>query len=262
MQAAQVNVELAGATAIVRFSNPPHGYIANKGAAQLLEAFTALSADDAVRAIVLTGTEPGVFIRHADVAQIGRAADALVERKIDASAFVQGPFPDLGAMLDASQKPVIAAIDGVCMGGGFEIALACTMRVASAAATSIGLPEIRLGIFPGAGGTQRLQRVLGPHRARLFMLQGEVVDARRALELGLVDEIADRPVERALELARRFSQRPPGAIAAILALTRDGAGALFKEEAAVFAALLQDDPDVRRQLKDFVAGDRRLHELD
>ena len=146
----QTSVEMRGPVAILRFSNPPDGTIALKGAKQLLDQLTALLANDTVRAGVLSGGQPGVFIRHADVAQISRAAEALAEHRIEPQCFVDGVFPRLGHAIEQADKPVIAAIDGICTGGGFEIALCCTARVVSRAATHIGLPEIRLGIFPGA----------------------------------------------------------------------------------------------------------------
>lgn len=258
----QVTVERRGVVAVLRFSNPPDGYIANKGAGQMLEQMTQLLSDDAVRAVVVTGGQPGVFIRHAEVGQISRAAEALVDGRIEPQSFLAGPFPRLGHLIDAAEKPVIAAIDGVCMGGGFELALACTSRVASPAVTAIGLPEIRIGIFPGAGGTQRLPRLLGLHRARLFILQGAVVDARRALELGLVDELAPSALQRAIELASEYARRPAGAVAAVLRLTRDPQRLLFDEELLAFAELLRDQAQVRSELRQFVEGGKRLDELD
>ena len=257
-----VSVERRGAVAIIRYANPPHGYIAVKGAAQITAHLTELLADDAVRGIVLTGGQPGVFIRHADVSQIGRAADALTSGQIEPSAFIGGVFPNLGYQLDAANKPVIAALDGVCMGGGFEIALCCTMRVASSKATSIGLPEIRINIFPASGGTQRLQRILGPHRARVFMLKGMVVDAAKALDLGLIDELVPSALDRAIELAEGFAKRPAGALAAIIDLTRDSAEPRFDDELITFAELLRDEPAIKSRVRQFVDNGERLDEID
>ncbi len=262
VSASQVSVARRGPVAILSFTNPPDGTIAVKGAAQLLEQLTALLSDDRLRAVVLTGGQPGVFIRHAEVAQISRGAQALADRRIEPQSFVEGVFPRLGHAIEQADKPVIAAIEGVCMGGGFEIALCCMARVASPAATHIGLPEIRLGIFPGAGGTQRLPRLIGRHRARLFMLQGAVVDAARALELGLVDELVPNALGRAIEMAEAFARRPAGAVTAILRLTRAPPGPRFDEELTAFAILMRDDPQVRASLRAFVERDQRLHELD
>ena len=225
-------------------------------------ALAELLSDDSVRGVVLTGGVPGVFIRHADVSQIIRAADALVDGQIAPESFIGAPFPKLGDMLDAAEKPVIAAIDGLCMGGGFEIALACTARIASPAATAIGLPEIRIWIFPGSGGTQRLARIIGRHRARLFMLQGAVVDAAKALELGLVDEVVPNAVDRAVEMIEGFARRPVGAVAAIMRMTKEPAGERLDEELVEFAELIRDDASVRAKMEAFVAGDLGLNEIE
>lgn len=252
-----------GTTAILSFANPPLHLIDNKGAAQLCEALAQQLDDPAVRAIVLTGSGKDVFIRHADVAQIARAGDALADGRITPETFRDAPFPRLGRMLDDAQKPVIAAIDGICMGGGLEIAIACTMRIAGPGATRIGLPEMRLGIFPGSGGTQRLARLIGWQRARLFALRGEVVDAPTALVLGLVDEIADDPLDRALAIAAAFEQRNAATVAAVLALTRSpDLDAGLDAELIAFATLLRDDVAVRERLARFVQNDERLDRLD
>lgn len=257
--AEQAEVERRGAVAVLRFSNPPLGCIANKGAAQLLDALAGLLADPEIRAVVLTGGQEGIFIRHADVDQIVRAGEALTDGRIAPAAFIESPFSQLGRMLDKAIKPVIAAIDGLCMGGGLEIALACTIRIASSAARSIGLPEVRIGIFPGGGGTQRLPRLIGRHRARLFILKGSVVDAAEALVLGIVDEIAPSALDRALEVAEELTRRSPGAVAAIMRLTRsedseDGLAA----EGVAFAELLRDDPAALPRLRRFLEQGERL----
>ena len=200
----RVETERRDSVAIVRFFNPPLGYISNRGASLVAAAIGAALDDDEVRAIVLTGGADDVFIRHADVAQISRAARALEDSQFEPASWLDAPFPKLMALLDDAQKPVIAAINGVCMGGGFEIALACTMRIIGADVDRIGLPEIRIDIFPGSGGTQRLKRLVGWQRARLFALRGEVVAAEQALELGLASRsrVTRRIADTALRLRR------------------------------------------------------------
>jgi enoyl-CoA hydratase len=115
---------------------------------------------------------------------------------------------EIERLLELAPKPVVAALNGHALGGGAELSLACDLRLAAESAT-IGFPEISLGLFPGAGGSQRLPRLVGPHRARLLMMEGRRLSAAEALEIGLVDvvvpdaEFSDAVVERARELAAR-----------------------------------------------------------
>ena len=250
---------MQGATAILRFASP-QGYISNKGAALLAQALQPLLEDAGVRAIILTGGAPDIFIRHADVAQIARAAVAMREERIGPESFLAAPFQLLGQLLDSARKPVIAAINGKCMGGGLEIALACTTRIAARSVQSIGLPEIRIDIFPGAGGTQRLARVLGAHRARLFILEGRVVDAPTALSLGLVDALAEDALAAALDLAAQYARRPAEAIAAIMELTAVDDAAGHAREALAFANLLRD-PAIGARLEQFTDQGEALDQL-
>lgn len=255
-----VDTQFQDGVAIIGFSSQIDGMITGKGADLLADAVEAALADPAVRSIVITGSALGVFIRHAEVGQISRAAQALEQGLTDEQAFLSSPFQRLGQLLDAARKPVIAAINGVCMGGGFEIALACTLRVVGADVQSIGLPEIRIDIFPGAGGTQRLARLMGRHKARIFILEGRVVDAATAHGLGIVDHVAKDPLARSLELAKSFAARTPEAIAAVMELTRfddaEGLGA----EALAFARNLTV-PGVRERLDRFNDEAQRLDEI-
>ncbi|MET0364475.1 MAG: enoyl-CoA hydratase/isomerase family protein [Sphingobium sp.] len=255
-----VSTERRGTIGILRYSGPQENMIGNRGAAAIDQAAADLLDDPAIRVLILTGSEPGRFIRHANVDFIVRAGDALAEGKIDAASFEASPFMRLGARLDAARKPVIAAIDGPCMGGGLEIALACTLRVAGASVTAIGLPEIRIDIFPGGGGTQRLMRVMPPQRARRFMLLGEVVGAEEARELGIVDEVAADALARALDLAALLAARSSDALAAMLDMTRPHAHERLAEEARAFADVIREAP-ARDRMRAFVAQGERLDEI-
>ncbi|MFN3521687.1 MAG: enoyl-CoA hydratase/isomerase family protein [Phenylobacterium sp.] len=123
-------------------------------------------------------------------------------------------------LIAAAPKPVVAAINGLCMGGGFELSLYCDLRIASPDVAAIGLPETRIGIFPGGGGTQRLPRIIGEARALEMILRGLTVDGARAHDLGLVHELASDPLGRALEIADEFAARPAEGIAYAKRLTR------------------------------------------
>ncbi|HEY3653711.1 MAG TPA: enoyl-CoA hydratase/isomerase family protein [Steroidobacteraceae bacterium] len=253
------SVERIGAVAVVRFDNPPSGLIASKGAAHLADTIETLFGDSSVRTLVITGAAPGVFIRHADVAQIVRAGEALAAERIGIEDFLASPFVRLTRLCEMAPIPVIAAIDGVCMGGGFEIALSCTLRIAGRTVERIGLPEIRVGIFPGSGGTQRLGRLIGTHRARAFILRGAVIGAEQALSMGLVDEVAPSAFARAMELANELVGRSPAAVRAIMELTRTGDyDSGLRAEVLRFAALLKEYPDTLARLRAFVAGGEDL----
>ena len=222
-----VSTERRGGVAIVTYANPPVGTMTAAGSNEMLEAMTALAEDDAVRAVVVTGGMPGVFIRHYDVGELSTASDRLAEPAPPAPpppppGQPQRPGGYLGLvdLIASMGKPVIAAINGLCMGGGFELTLACDIRIAGRDVTSIGLPETRVGIFPGGGGTQRLPRVIGEARALEMILRGIVVDGPRAFELGMVHEIADDPLARALEIAAEFEGRGAEGVAFAKRLTR------------------------------------------
>lgn len=256
-----VSVEQAGAVAVVSFANSPEGTITVSGAGQLLEAMEALLSNPGVSAIVLTGGQEGIFIRHADVSQIARSFAAVAAGDIEPEAFKSSSFAALTSLLDGAPKPVIAAIDGTCMGGGLEIALACTLRVAGVGVSHIGLPEIRIGIFPGAGGIRRLTRLIGTHQARRFVLRGEIVDAHHALDLGLVDEVAPSALFRAKEIAAELANRSPAAIAAIMDLSKCSDDPTeFDRSSVAFASLALQDPALAAKLDNFCAAGTRLED--
>jgi enoyl-CoA hydratase len=216
-----VTVERKGGAAVVTYANPPFGTMTHAGATEMLAEMRGLAADPSVRSIVITGGVPGIFIRHYDVGELSTASDASADTPVPEAA---GP-PETGflALVDliaAAPKPVVAAINGLCMGGGFELSLACDIRIASMAATSIGLPETRVGIFPGGGGTQRLPRVVGEARALEIILRGLTFEADEALKIGLVHEVDRDPLLRALQMAAEWDARGAEGIAYAKRLTR------------------------------------------
>lgn len=196
-----IRVEREGAAALVTITHPPVNAISRAVAVALLEALTAAEADPACRALVLTGDGDRHFSAGAD----------LTEFPADVTASVE-----VTRRLEASRLPVVAAVNGFALGGGCEIALACDLRICSANAR-FGQPEIKLGLIPGWGGTQRLPRLVGRGRALEMLLTGEQVDSARALAWGLVTRVvppADLRQE-ALVLAGLLAERPPLAVAAI-----------------------------------------------
>jgi enoyl-CoA hydratase/carnithine racemase len=196
-----VLLERRDAHAIATFNRPEK---LNALSTPLLERFArvldAMEADAAVRCLVLTGAGPKAFVAGADIAEYSEQDDAGFEA-------YQRRSRELFDRLDAFAKPVIAAVNGYALGGGFEIALCCDLIVASDTAR-FGLPEGRLGLAPGGGGTQRLTRAVGPYVAADVLLFGTRLTAPRAFELGLVAEVVSP--ERLLETA---AERASGATA-------------------------------------------------
>ena len=164
---------------------------------ELAQAFDQVAESDA-RALIVTGAGAKAFCAGADIKELtGRS---LAEQRRDA-AFGQAVL----ARLDTLPMPSVAAINGYAFGGGLELALACTFRIAAPAA-KMGLPEIKLGLIPGYGGTQRLPRAVGEARALEMIMTGRTVEAEEALRIGLIHRIADGdPVQAAMAFARGFS---------------------------------------------------------
>jgi enoyl-CoA hydratase len=221
-----VSTERRGAVAVVTYANPPVGTMTAAGSAEMLETMEALAADAAVRVVVITGGMPGVFIRHYDVGELSAMSDRLAEGPPPAppppppTGARGGGFLGLVDLIAAMDKPVIAAINGLCRGGGFELSLACDLRIVGQDVEAIGLPETRVGIFPGGGGTQRLPRVIGEARALEMILRGLTVVGPRAFEIGLAHELAEDPLARALEIAAELASRGAEGLAHAKRLTR------------------------------------------
>jgi enoyl-CoA hydratase len=168
----------------------------------LTEALDRFTGDANVRVVVVTGGAPGYFIRHFSVAGLIRLAESLRAsgREWPENATYDGGFFDKAmALCESMSKPVIAAISGTCLAGGFEFALSCNLRIAEDGDRLIGLPEAHLGLLPGAGGTQRLPRTIGTPAALLHILMGAPLTPREAERKGLVHEtVLAVPLDRGL----------------------------------------------------------------
>ena len=185
-----VNYRLEGETTVLTFANPPMNALSLPVREGLMQGLVRAASDEAVAAIVVSGAD-GTFSSGADINEIASGA-----------ALTAPTLRDLQARMEASRKPLVAAIEGICFGGGFEIALTCHWRVAGREA-KVGLPEVKLGLLPGAGGTQRFTRLAGPAAALDALTSGAPIPAARALELRLVDAVADDVLPAAIALARR-----------------------------------------------------------
>ena len=176
----------------------------------LERTFTQLAADTNIRAILLTGSGDRAFAAGADIRGLA-ATDAI------SGLAVSQRGQQVFSLIETCGKPVIAAINGVALGGGCELALACTLRIASETA-KLGLPEVKLGLIPGYGGTQRLTRLIGRGQALRLMLTAAIVPAVEALTLGLVEEVvpATNLLTRARELATTIATLSPLGTAGVL----------------------------------------------
>jgi enoyl-CoA hydratase/carnithine racemase len=240
-----VTVSRHGATAVMTYANPPFGTMTAAGSQEMLDLFRPLAADAGVRAIVITGGLPDIFIRHYDVDELAGMGEALKDRPPPppTGAPPEQGFLALADAIAAAPKPVIAAINGLCMGGGFELSLACDLRIANPKAAAIGLPETRVGIFPGGGGTQRLPRVVGEAKAVEIILRGLTFTGEEAHRIGMVHELADDVLARALEIAAEFAGKGAEGVAYAKRLTRAALDRPVAEgladERASFLAVMQ-----------------------
>ena len=149
--------------------------------AELKAALEDVRDDAAVRGVILTGTGDKAFAAGADIAEMSTSTGVQAEESTRHAQAVTELIENLG-------KPVIAAVNGFALGGGCELAMACTIRIAAETA-KFGQPEVKLGIMPGAGGTQRLPRLVGKGRALQLILSGEIISAQEAYRIGLVNEV-------------------------------------------------------------------------
>lgn len=232
----RLRVEREGAVATVTLDRPEVLHALDAAMFDELErAFAELKADAGVRVILVTGAGEKAFAAGADIRGLVET-DAASGRRVSErgqSVFLQ---------IERCGKPVIACVNGVALGGGCELALACTFRMASERAR-MGLPELKLGLIPGYGGTQRLPRLIGRSAALRLMLTGAAVDAAEALRLGMVDEVV-APAElmgRARAVAETMAGMAPLAVSGLLEAVRRGEGEAMDEamgvEAEIFGRL-------------------------
>jgi len=211
-----VSTEQDGAVAVVTITNPPMNQLSAGLLAELEAELDRLDGDDATRAIVLRGGGDRAFVAGADIKEFPALRDAASQEGGSARGIQK-----LGHRMDAARTPFVAAIQGYCLGGGLELAMCCDVRVCADDA-KLGQPEIKLGLIPGGGGTQRLPRLVGIGRAMLMNLGGEFVDAATAYDWALVEKVVPRDEldSGAREIAQTFAARSPHAIAVLRELAR------------------------------------------
>jgi enoyl-CoA hydratase/carnithine racemase len=289
----EIRLEDRDGVLLATISNPPHGLMDSEIVEALEGLVARVAAEDGPTGVVLTGAHPERFVAHYDVEELLAAAEAspAVGRRAaraslqtvaalrrlpgGAEALDRSPAAGLSAVerfgevllgLGRCGAVVVAALNGSAMGGGCELALACDLRVMSRGDHLIGQPEILFGFPPGGGGTQRLARLLGSGRALRLCLDGGPVTPEQALELGLVDELADRDevVSRAVAICARLGRRPKAAIAAVKRSVNEGATlpltAGLRAERAEFLATLGTDA-AKRAMAAYVEATASTGEL-
>jgi enoyl-CoA hydratase len=237
--------------AVLTFDRPPLNAIDEQMVTELAEATAELAADDDVRAVLVRSALEGVFMAGADVNEFERIA----AEGIDRALLVQQVFAGFAEL----PQPTVAAVNGHALGGGLELALACDFRFAARAeGTLIGLPEVRLGLLPGAGGTQRLTWLVGPARATELIMKGIQLSPEEAADDGIVhflvepDELEPKAREYAVRLARQAPIALRGIKRAVRAAgTREG----FSVEAEAFTEVLRSD-DAQTGVRAFLDGER------
>jgi enoyl-CoA hydratase len=217
--------------------------------AQLDAVVREVRDDDSIRAVILTGAGEKAFVAGADIAELSQMGPI---DGVQVSRDGQQTF----RMLETLPKPVIAVVNGFALGGGLELAMACHIRIASAKA-KFGLPEVKLGIIPGYGGTIRLTRLVGRGRALELMLTGDMIDAAEAYRIGLVNRVEepDALQEAARTMARKMTANGPIAIALALEAVDRGMSTTLDDaqilESRLFGLLASTD-DMREGMAAFL----------
>jgi len=242
--------EVDGAVAVVTINRPSVLNALNSATLdEIRTAFDTVQRDEAIRVAILTGAGEKSFVAGADINELARQTPTTGRAHARAGQAVLDRIERLG-------KPVIAAINGYALGGGCELAMACTLRIA-ADTSKLGQPEIALGIIPGYGGTQRLPRLIGQGRALELILTGAPISAVEAHRLGLVNQVvpAAELMTRARQLAAILAQQPPIAVRYALEAVNHGLempleSALAYE--ATFFGLLAATDDMREGTRAFL----------
>lgn len=217
-----VKVSVEDRIATLTIDHPPANAFSEQTVRDLASAFDEVSADSEVKAIVITGAGQFAFVAGADINEIKAQIDlGRAGKEVKRDLIVAGQ--ELFTRIEQSTKPVIAAINAICLGGGLELAMACHMRIASDTAR-FGQPEVNLGLLPAWGGTARLPRLVGRGKAIELTLTGDMITAQEAARLGLVNKVvpAGQVVKTARDLAKKINSKSAMATAAILKAINHG----------------------------------------
>jgi len=250
-----IRTEVEDRIALLTIDHPPVNSFNKQVVTELDEAVDELLADDEVKAIVITGGGTNAFVAGADIPEIKELLANPEEGYGEARAFIERG-QGVHLKIERSTKPVIAAINGFCLGGGLELAMACHMRLCSDRAR-LGQPEINLGLIPGWGGTQRLPRIVGKGKALEMILTGDMITAQEAYRIGLVNKVvpAGAILKEARGLARKIVSKSKFPVAATLRAVTDGLEVSVEEgleiEKEQFVGLA-DTEDIREGVSAFL----------
>ncbi|MGI6097424.1 MAG: enoyl-CoA hydratase/isomerase family protein [Dethiobacteria bacterium] len=248
MDCKNINLAHEESLAIITINRPPVNAFNEEVIVELNSLLDYLEESEQVRAIIITGSGKA-FVAGADISGFLKMGEA------DADAFI-AEGQKLFNRIETYPKIVIAAVNGICLGGGCEMAMACDLRFA-AESVKFGQPEINLGLIPGWGGTQRLPSLIGKTKAMEFLLTGSTFTSQEALSLGLVNKVfADSAlIEESKKIAARLALQPPLAIKAIKELLSNGHASDFtrglNREREAFVSLLQTE-DAQEGIKAFL----------
>ncbi len=195
---------------IIKLNRPPVNPLSVKSYLELYDAVCELEKDESIGAIVITGNGEKAFAAGLDV------KDVMGKSAVETLEFLWSAPRKAFDKLTGIEKPTIAAIFGLALGGGCEVALCCDLRIASEDAV-IGLPEINLGIMPGSGATQRLPRLIGATKAKEMLFTGDTINAQEAYRIGLINKVVpkDKLMEEAMALAKKLASKPRAALGLI-----------------------------------------------
>jgi len=261
-----VTTALENGVLTITLDNPPEGLLTGAMVEDLLAVVDGPAGGDTVRCLIITGGVSGVFVRHYSGGELLKLSNGL--RKAgktfdEASQVDDHAMNRLTRAIEALPKPVIAAINGHAMGGGLELAMACDIRLVEHGEFSIGLPEVNIGLLPGAGGTQRLARLVGTARALEMALRGRTIAPAQAVSMGLAHELVEDAMARAAELAVELAAKPPKAVAHVKRLIRAALPAIdpgtLRLESQLFLDLVTSD-EANARLAEMAAGERDIRD--
>jgi enoyl-CoA hydratase len=250
MMGQYIKVEKENKCAILTITNPPLNVLNKQIFRELLDVFEQLQQDDETVAILITGAGDKAFAAGADIKEFPEMMGSS-----DIKQMVMNGHRALNA-IDRIEKPTIAVLNGITFGGGCELALACDIRIAEEQ-IQMGLPEVKLGLFPGGGGTQRLSRLVGIAKAKELMFTGSAISAQEAEQIGLVNKVVQRGegLNKARDLAATITGHSLEALSRIKQSVNQGAEMFLEDgldlEAKLFVEIFQTE-DIKEGVQAFI----------